>query len=129
MKMVLGLLFNKCTVTASNITPKLNKQRTLACGTLSYLQGCRDVWFGCCRCDLRQSYVDWNAIVVECGGLQDYTGRAYEHRQCKYPQKKSVQHHGYILPIFFDLETKQNKYYEIKTNIKNKLYSLIEYVA
>lgn len=48
MEMILVLFLGKRAVTASNITPKLNKQGTLVCVTLSHLQGCGDVRFGRC---------------------------------------------------------------------------------
>lgn len=53
--------------------------------------------------DLAVHLIDWSAVVVEGGRLQDDTGRAHHHRQRKYPQEEAVQHHGHVLPVFAHL--------------------------
>lgn len=53
--------------------------------------------------NLRQLDVNGNSRIVERGRLQDDAGGAHHNGYCEYPEEESVQHHGNVFPVLFDL--------------------------
>lgn len=68
--------------------------------------GPRHIWLGRRGGNLRQLDVNGHASVVECGRLQDNASRAHDHGYCEYPKEETIQYHGNIFPVLFDLLTK-----------------------
>jgi len=53
--------------------------------------------------DVREFFVNWAAVVVETGGLEDDAGGADDDRHRENPQEQSVEDHCHVFPVLFCL--------------------------